>query len=223
MRIRTTSRRWAATTATPRCTSSSGAGTRRRSGPETGQTGDACALFDSDGDGNVNYAVCARIENPNANPTQAKLTADSPFLFSCDDSKNDRCGQPTPLVALGITAGTIGSGGTGSDRKSHHRHRSLRAGGLGLSERRDPPGQHPQDPAQRWRARERVLVPVCGERRQQQSVRLHREPGRRLPRHRQERRQRHDDELPVRRLARAERHGCELHDRGLGRRPIRSA
>ena len=29
-----------------------------------GQTGDACALFDSDGDGNVNYAVCARISNP---------------------------------------------------------------------------------------------------------------------------------------------------------------
>jgi large repetitive protein len=77
----------------------------------TGQTGDACALFDSDGDGNVNYAVCARIENPNANPTQAKLTSDSPFLFSCDDSKNDRCGQPTQLVATTITAGTIGSGG----------------------------------------------------------------------------------------------------------------
>ena len=78
----------------------------------TGQTGDACALFDSDGDGNVNYAVCARIENPNADPTQAKLTADSPFLFSCDDAKNDRCGQPTQLVATTITAGTIGSGGT---------------------------------------------------------------------------------------------------------------
>src|SRR5687767_11959700 len=77
-----------------------------------GQTGDACALFDSDGDGNVNFAVCARIENPNADPTQAKLTADSPFLFSCDDSKNDRCAQPTQLVATTITAGTIGSGGT---------------------------------------------------------------------------------------------------------------
>ena len=76
-----------------------------------GQTGDACALFDSDGDGNVNYAVCARIENPNADPTQAKLTSDSPFLFSCDDSKNDRCGQPTQLVATTITTGTIGSGG----------------------------------------------------------------------------------------------------------------
>ena len=78
-----------------------------------GQTGDACALFDNNGDGNINYAVCARIENPNANPALAKLTADSPFLFSCDDSKNDRCGQPAPLplLALGITAGTIGSGG----------------------------------------------------------------------------------------------------------------
>ena len=76
-----------------------------------GQTGDACALFDSDGDGKVNYAVCARIENPNANPALATLTADSPFLFSCDDSKNDRCGQPSPLLSVGITAGTIGSGG----------------------------------------------------------------------------------------------------------------
>ncbi len=46
-----------------------------------GQTGDACALFDSGGDGNVDFAACARIENPNANPAQAKLTADSPFLF----------------------------------------------------------------------------------------------------------------------------------------------
>ncbi len=78
----------------------------------TGQTGDACALFDNDGDGNVNNAVCARIENPNANPALAKLTADSPFLFSCEDSKNDRCAQPAPLLAVGITTGTIGSQGT---------------------------------------------------------------------------------------------------------------
>ena len=54
----------------------------------TGQTGDACALFDSDGDGKVNYAVCARIENPNADPTQATLTPDSPFLFSCTDARD---------------------------------------------------------------------------------------------------------------------------------------
>ena len=77
-----------------------------------GQTGDACALFDSNGDGNVNFAVCARISNP-VDATHANLTADSPLFFSCDDAKNDRCSQPSaPILAPGITAGTIGSGGT---------------------------------------------------------------------------------------------------------------
>ncbi|HET7857429.1 MAG TPA: hypothetical protein VFL41_13310, partial [Gaiellaceae bacterium] len=83
----------------------------------TGQTGDACALFDSDGDGNVDFALCARIENPNADPTVAKLTADSPMLFACSDDKNDRCTNPTPLPVVGVTAGTIGSGGL--DRTSN--------------------------------------------------------------------------------------------------------
>ncbi|MEO5575625.1 MAG: hypothetical protein ABIR67_07085 [Gaiellaceae bacterium] len=76
-----------------------------------GQSGDACALFDSDGDGNIDFAACARIENPNADPTQAKLTADSPLLFACADTTNDRCSQPSPLLATGIQAGTIGSAG----------------------------------------------------------------------------------------------------------------
>ncbi|MDF2750414.1 MAG: putative repeat protein, partial [Gaiellaceae bacterium] len=80
-----------------------------------GQTGDACALFDADGDGNVDYAACARIANPDANPAQATLTADSPFLFSCTDARDDRCSQPTPLLATGIQAGTIGSGGLDRD------------------------------------------------------------------------------------------------------------
>ena len=83
----------------------------------TGSTGDACALFDADGDGNVDFAVCARVTNPGADPTVATLTAESPMLFSCADERNDRCSQPTPLPAAGITAGTIGSGGV--DRTSN--------------------------------------------------------------------------------------------------------
>ena len=76
-----------------------------------GQTGDACALFDSGGDGKVDFAACARIENPNANPALAKLTADSPFLFACSNARDDRCSHPSPLLATGIQAGTIDSGG----------------------------------------------------------------------------------------------------------------
>src|SRR5512146_3225778 len=51
----------------------------------TGQTGDACALFDNDGDGNVNQAICVRINNPNADPTIVNQVVgatdgDSPFV-----------------------------------------------------------------------------------------------------------------------------------------------
>jgi len=35
----------------------------------SGQTGDACALFDTDNDGKANAAVCVRISNPNGDPT----------------------------------------------------------------------------------------------------------------------------------------------------------
>ena len=82
----------------------------------TGQTGDACALFDSNGNSRVNYAVCARIENPDADPTQATLTPNSPILFSCSDARDDRCSNPAPqIVATGLTAGTIGSQGLDHD------------------------------------------------------------------------------------------------------------
>ena len=30
----------------------------------TGQTGDACALFDNDGDTNINFVMCVRMEKP---------------------------------------------------------------------------------------------------------------------------------------------------------------
>jgi hypothetical protein len=67
----------------------------------SGQTGDACALFDttpadavsSKGKGMADFAVCVRINNPNGDLTVvAQLAAPaSPLLYSCGDSKSDRC------------------------------------------------------------------------------------------------------------------------------------
>src|SRR5438876_6205005 len=59
-----------------------------------GQTGDACALFDSDGDGKINYAVCGQITNLNANPNVVVQTTGSPFAFQCNNARTDRCGNP---------------------------------------------------------------------------------------------------------------------------------
>jgi hypothetical protein len=56
-----------------------------------GNTGDACALFDTDGDGNVNYAVCVTVANSPATETNERV-------YSCGDSKPDRCTQPTVLL-----------------------------------------------------------------------------------------------------------------------------
>jgi hypothetical protein len=69
----------------------------------SGQTGDACALFDNDNDTKINFVVCARVANLNANPGDVRLVpqdATHPvYLFTCSDAKNDRCTQPTgPLT-----------------------------------------------------------------------------------------------------------------------------
>ena len=77
----------------------------------SGQTGDACALFDttpadavsSKGKGMADFAVCVRINNPNGDPTVvAQLAAPaSPLLYSCGDSKSDRCASSINSLALG--------------------------------------------------------------------------------------------------------------------------
>jgi hypothetical protein len=73
----------------------------------TGQTGDACALFDTDSpaNGKADAAVCVRIENPNGDPTviQQLPSPASPLVYSCGDSKADRCAQPANPAALGGT------------------------------------------------------------------------------------------------------------------------
>jgi hypothetical protein len=91
----------------------------------SGQTGDACALFDSnDTDAFINYVVCARVHNTNANPNLVEIlaaSADHPvFLFDCSNKKNDRCTNPVPRtytagqVTAGPLGGTLTSGGGGN-------------------------------------------------------------------------------------------------------------
>src|SRR6478736_1513739 len=63
----------------------------------TGATGDACALFDGDGDGRVNFAVCASIQNPGGNPNAVMQVVGSPYAYTCNNARLDRCGQPAPF------------------------------------------------------------------------------------------------------------------------------
>ncbi len=67
---------------------------------ELGTTGsntlDACSLFDTDGDGNVNYAVCVTTKNTPA--TFFALTT-----YSCGDTKIDRCTSTSTAVSNGTT------------------------------------------------------------------------------------------------------------------------
>ena len=69
----------------------------------TGQTGDACALFDSDDDTLVDFAVCGQVENPGADTSIVTQTLVSPLVFSCNDTKNDRCAGPTGPLPYGAT------------------------------------------------------------------------------------------------------------------------
>jgi hypothetical protein len=91
----------------------------------TGQTGDACALFDTnDTDANINYVVCARVHNTNANPNLVEIlpaSVDHPvYLFNCSNKKNDRCTNPVAAtytagqVVAGPLGGTLTAGGGGN-------------------------------------------------------------------------------------------------------------
>jgi uncharacterized repeat protein (TIGR01451 family) len=67
----------------------------------TGQTGDACAHFDSDGDGAVNLEICVQIANTGGNPSVIGATSGSPLIFTCDDTRIDRCGAPSAVADTG--------------------------------------------------------------------------------------------------------------------------
>jgi hypothetical protein len=85
-----------------------------------GNTSNACAMFDTDGDGNVNYSFCVEASDPNSDGNYvitdsgsgADSVADFPAWIQCSDAKNDRCTQPQRLAdpylgVLGTSACTI--------------------------------------------------------------------------------------------------------------------
>jgi hypothetical protein len=51
-----------------------------------GNTGDACTLYDTDGDGNANVAVCVTIRDHGEPATLGAVR-----LFTCNDTRPDRC------------------------------------------------------------------------------------------------------------------------------------
>src|SRR5262249_21218917 len=54
-------------------------------------TGDACSLFDTDNDGFANYSLCVTVAGSPA-------TYQSTRLYSCGNSRSDRCDQPTTPI-----------------------------------------------------------------------------------------------------------------------------
>jgi hypothetical protein len=62
-------------------------------------TGDACALYDTDGDGKANFALCATVQG---NP--AVQSSQSPRFYSCDDSKALNCGGSSQITAASSCA-----------------------------------------------------------------------------------------------------------------------
>lgn len=72
-----------------------------------GQSGNACALFDSDTDGTIDFALCAAVTNPSGDPSVVTQVVGSPYAFTCDDARNDRCGSPSPVT---IPGGAVASG-----------------------------------------------------------------------------------------------------------------
>jgi uncharacterized repeat protein (TIGR01451 family) len=62
-----------------------------------GNTGDACSLFDTDGDGFANYSMCVIVDG-NPSVYQNKV------LYSCGDAKADRCTNPTEVPSGSVTS-----------------------------------------------------------------------------------------------------------------------
>jgi Domain of unknown function DUF11 len=61
-------------------------------------TADACALFDTDNDGRVNFSLCVTVVGSPAAQTTA-----SPILYGCGDDSVDRCTSPAPVASFGST------------------------------------------------------------------------------------------------------------------------
>ena len=78
----------------------------------TGQTGDACGLFDTDADGNANLAVCAQITNSADGSEVIQLPVPgAAIVYECSDKKSDRCTkQVTELTSIGGTTCSVAVG-----------------------------------------------------------------------------------------------------------------
>ncbi|MFN8585645.1 MAG: hypothetical protein U0446_10040 [Dehalococcoidia bacterium] len=70
-----------------------------------GNASNACAMFDTNGDGNVNYSFCVEVSYTaqrgyfiTDSGSGADSAADFPAWIQCTDNKNDRCTQPTRLA-----------------------------------------------------------------------------------------------------------------------------
>src|SRR3989442_611051 len=63
-------------------------------------TGDACALYDTDGDGNANFALCVTVQANNP----AVQSAQSPRFYRCDDTKTLNCGGASLTTASSTCA-----------------------------------------------------------------------------------------------------------------------
>ncbi len=61
-------------------------------------TGDACSLFDTDGDGYANYSLCVVVDG---DPASYKTTA----LYSCGDASSNKC--TNPITLMGIVGSTV--------------------------------------------------------------------------------------------------------------------
>ncbi len=74
-------------------------------------TGDACALFDTNNDanGNIDFAVCGQIIN-SKDGTKIFQTTASPFAFTCDNTLGNRCGTPVPYSTAALVHANIRSG-----------------------------------------------------------------------------------------------------------------
>jgi Tol biopolymer transport system component len=73
---------------------------------------EACALFDTDGDSAIDIAVCGEVQTGNAVASGVFQAASSPSLFQCNNTREDRCGNPdvfgTPAqLRTYVRAGTL--------------------------------------------------------------------------------------------------------------------
>ncbi len=80
-------------------------------------TGDACALYDTNGNGLADFAVCVTVEDDPA--TQA---ANSPRIYTCNDSRADRCaGDSLVQGPYGTTCSVvIADGQNGNPEPAFH-------------------------------------------------------------------------------------------------------